>query len=104
MAQKGSIPKQMIRNAYSGTNVTTSAYVELDDALDGDTNEIEIFDSSGETLLLALGAASAEVDYMYIMPGGNGRVRAVLPAGVRLSVKAVTGTASTGELTINLWG
>ena len=104
MGQFGVIPKQMIRNDYSSTNVLTSAYVELDSALDGNTNEIEIFDSSGETLKLALGPAGSEVDIMFIMPGGNGRIMLGLPQGVRLSVKAVSANATTGELTMNLWG
>jgi hypothetical protein len=93
----------MIRNAYAGTNVTTSAYVELDAALNANVSAIEIFDSSGETLLLALGAASGEVDTLFIMPGGNGFLNCALPKGARLSVKAVSGNATTGELTINLW-
>jgi hypothetical protein len=104
MAQSGTIPKQLIRNDYSSTNVTTSAYVELDAALDGHTNEIEIFDSGGETMLLALGPVGSESDIMYIIPGGNGRIKLGLPQGARLSVKAVSGNVTTGELTMNLWG
>jgi len=95
---------QKIRNDYSSTNVTTSAYVELDAALDKDVSAIDIFDSSGQTLLIATGAAGAEIDLFYIMPGGLERQDCYLSQGVRLSVKAVSATASTGELTINLWG
>ena len=95
---------QIIRHDYAVTSVTTAAYVELDAALNQFSAEIEIFDSSGETLVLALGAASSERDEFYIIPGGNGRIRALLPKDARLSIKAVSGTASTGELVINLWG
>lgn len=97
------VPVQLIRNDYSSTNVTTSAYVELDSALNKDVNELEIFDSSGQTLVLAIGAASGEVDTLYVVPGGNGRINCVLPAGARLSIKAVSGNATTGELTMNLY-
>lgn len=103
MGAYASVPVQLIRNDYSSTNVTTSAYVELDSALDSRVSEIELFDSSGQTLVLAIGASGSEVDTMYIMPGGNGRVRLLLEEGTRLSVKAVSGNATTGELTINLW-
>lgn len=104
MAQEATIPKQLIRNDYSSVNVTTAAYVELDDSLDGDTNDIEIFDSSGQTLVLALGPAGSEKDLMFIMPGGNGRIQCKLDLGLRLSVKAISANATSGELTINLWG
>lgn len=99
----GNAPIQRIRNDYSSTNVTTSAYVELDAALDGDITELEIFDSSGETLVLAIGASGSEVDQIYIMPGGNGKIECLLSKGARLAVKAVSGDATTGELTMNLY-
>lgn len=104
MSHSSGIPKQIIRNDYSSTNVTTGAYVELDASIDGDILEVEIFDSSGQTMVLALGAASAEDDMIYIMPGGNGRISLIINKLQRLSVKAVSGNATSGELTMNLWG
>ena len=104
MAQSGTVTKQLVRNVYSGTNVTTSAYVTLVAALNGDTNEIDIFDSSGETLVLALGPAGGESDVLFIMPGGNGRGKLILNKDARLSVKAVSADALVGELTMNLLG
>jgi hypothetical protein len=65
--------------------------------------EAEIFNSSGETLFLAIGAASGEIDTLYILPGGNDRGSLVLPKDARLSVKAVSANATSGELTINLY-
>ena len=97
------IPVQTIRNAYSSTNVTTSAYVELDSALDKGVLQADIFDSSGQSLILALGAAGSEGDLMHIMPGGNGLIDLVLTEGARLSVKAVSASATSGELIINLY-
>lgn len=102
-AGKGSVPVQHIRNDYSSTNVTTSAYVELDSALDGDVSELEIFDSSGQTLVLAIGAAGSEQDQFYIPPGGLERQTSLLSSGQRLSIKAVSANATTGELIINMW-
>lgn len=96
---------QVIRNDYTGTNVTTSAYVTLDSALNQDTRSIEIFDSSGRTLVLAKGAAGSEIDLpFYIVPGGNANVVDVglIPLGTRLSIKAIDATASTGVLILNL--
>lgn len=97
----------VVRNDFTGTSVTTSAYVQLDSGIAGDTNELEIFCSSSSVLKLATGAAGAEVDIpFYITPGGNdGRVGVgLIPRGTRLSVKAVDATASTGQLVVNLYG
>lgn len=92
-----------IRNDYSSTNVTTGAYVELIASTANAVKEIEIFDSSGETLKLALGAAASEVDKLLIVPGGNERVPFQMAAGSRLSVRAVSANATTGELIINFY-
>jgi hypothetical protein len=93
------------RNDYSGTNVTTSAYVQLIATVGAtDVQEVEIFDSSGQTLLLATGGAGSEVDQVYILPGGNGRIPLRIASGTRVAVKAVSATANVGELTVNFYG
>lgn len=90
-------------NDYTTTNVTTAAYVQLTASTAATVNQIEIFDSSGEALILAVGAAASEVDQLYIFPGGNGPVQLAIPASSRISVKAKTATASAGFLAINLY-
>lgn len=91
------------RNDYSSVNVTTSAYVQLVASTGSTINSVEIFDSSGQTLVLATGAAASEVDQIYIFPGGNGRVPLTIASGTRISIKAVSATASVGESTINYY-
>jgi len=95
--------RQKITHAHS-TPVSTSAYTELDSALDSDVKSIEIFDSSGECLLLAVGAAGSEVDLCYVMPGGNGLIPILLNEGERLAVKAIGTATASGNLYINMWG
>lgn len=90
-------------NDYSSTPVTTSAYVQLIASTSATSTKLEIFDSSGEVLILAVGAAASEVDQLYIFPGGNGPVELNIPSGSRISVKAKTTTASAGLLVINLY-
>jgi hypothetical protein len=90
-------------NDYTSTSVTTSAYVQLTASTVSAVNKIEIFDSSGEALILAVGGAGSEVDQLYIFPGGNGPVDLAIPASSRISVKAKTATASAGFLAINLY-
>lgn len=93
-----------VRNVYSSVNVTTSAYVQLVASTTSATTRLQIFDSSGQTLVLATGAAASEVDQIYIFPGGNGDVPLAIPAGTRVSIKAVSANATVGEIDINFLG
>lgn len=103
-SQAGRSKVNLIRNDYSSVNVTTAAYVQLLASTAATINRLDVFDSSGQTLVFAVGAAAAEVDQFYIYPGGNGAVELSIPSGSRLSVKAVSATASVGELDINTFG
>lgn len=99
--QTGRTRVSQVRNVYSSTNVTTAAYVELVASTADTINNMYIFDSSGQTLVLAVGAASSEVDQFYITPGGNGSIDLAIPAGSRVSVKAISANATAGELSIS---
>lgn len=88
------------RNVYSSTNVTTSAYTQLVASLGNTVNAVEIFDSSGQTLWLATGAAGSETNQIYIYPGGNGFIPFSIPVSTRVSIKAVSATANAGEITV----
>lgn len=98
-------PVSTIRNVYSVTPVTTSAYVQLSASLPNFIRAVQIFDSSGQLLQLALGAAGHEVLVPWvIMPGGQGDMIPMVGAvGQRLSIKAVSGTANSGEIDLNLY-
>jgi hypothetical protein len=91
------------RHVYSVTPVTTAAYQQLVLSLAATVNEVEIFDSSGETLVLATGGAGSEVDQAFVFPGGNGRIPLTIASGTRVSVKAVSATANAGEIAINFY-
>lgn len=90
-------------NNYSTTNVTTSAYVQLVASTSNATNTLEVFDSSGQALYLAVGASGSEVNQFIIFPGGNGKVGLAIPSGSRVSVKAISATASAGSLYLNFY-
>lgn len=103
-AVSSGIAMQVLNNAYASTNVTTGAYVELDSALNHDTNFAEIVDTSGALLKLAIGPAGSESDYINIPPGGNGLIPLHLDKGARLSIKSIdTATVNTGRLSITLY-
>lgn len=100
--QVGYAKSFLFRRDYGSSPLNTAAgYEEINAAIPDDIDLLEIFDSSGETLLIGLGAAASEVDEFYIMPGGNGKVYLRIASGTRVAVKAVSNDATSGELTIN---
>lgn len=89
------------RTDYSSTNVTTAAYVQLTAATSDTINQLLIFNGNAATIALAFGAAASEIDKLYIPPGGFGCTADLLiPAGTRVSVKALDVDATTGSLVI----
>lgn len=96
-------PIDFERHDYSAVNVTTAAYEELIAATPSDAKIMEIFDSSGQTLVIAFGAAAAEVDQFLVYPGGNGALKIDVPSGTRISIKAVSANATIGEICLNLY-
>jgi hypothetical protein len=94
---------EFVRNNYASSSVITSIYTQLIASTAAAYSAVEIFDSSGETLKLAIGAAGSEVDQFLIFPGGNGRIPYSIPAGSRISIMAVSNTANNGEICLNLY-
>jgi hypothetical protein len=94
---------EFVRLSYASTSVTTSAYTQLIASTGAAYSAIEIFDSSGETLKLAIGGAGSEVDQFLIFPGGNGRLPYSIASGSRITVRAVSANATAGEICINLY-
>lgn len=90
-------------NDYTSTSVTTAAYTQLTASTAADVNKVEVFDSSGQTMILAVGAAASEVDQFYIFPGGQGAVDLYIPSGSRIAIKAKTADASAGYVAVNLF-
>lgn len=88
----------LYRRAY-GTDPLNlvDGYEEVTPGLEDSINEIDIFDSSGRTLVIAFGAAGFEEDQFWVVPGGNGTVPIVIPAGTRVALKAISGNATSGE-------
>lgn len=100
----GVSPVGMASLDFSSTNVTSAAYVQLL-ASSPATQKVQIFMSSGEPLYLAFGAAASEANKAFIIPGGNGLIDFTIPAGTRLSLKAVNVvTVNSGVILVNLLG
>lgn len=103
VTSSGSNTKAVVyRHTYSLSNVTTGAYVQIIAATSSIIKEFEIFDSSGQELILAKGALGAEEIIALIPPGGMAGVASLtIAAGTRLSVIAASATANSGSLIFN---
>lgn len=91
----------------SGT-VTSGAWVELIASTAAEAHFLQCFESSGYALELGVGAAAAEVRQCFIPPGGTDYPLPLrIPAGSRVSVRAVATTAdytSPAQLLLTLLG
>jgi hypothetical protein len=95
-----------IRNDYASVNVTSGAWVQLIATVGAvDIRAISLFDSGGYTMELGVGAAMSEARTLLIPPGGfNGIIEFEIPAGSRLSIRAVgAALVDLGEIVINLF-
>lgn len=66
----------------------TTTWLELFASAPEKTNYIEIFDSTGEVMVLGLGASGSETFYLQILPGGNEHIPVRIDPGSRISLKA----------------
>ena len=102
--QQSGVPTKQITYDYTSGTVATNAYTQILAAASNgnDTSWVDIFDSSGSAIILAIGASGSEQNILYIPPGGWDNRRAlVISKGVRLSIKALDTAASAGRLIIN---
>lgn len=87
-----------VRNDYTSTNVTTGAWVQLIASTPGTINFLTIFDSSGNTMEIGTGAAASETRVLLIPPGGfDDQISLTIASGTRVSIRAVSGNATSGE-------
>lgn len=89
-------------NIYSSSSITTAAYTQLVASTTSAINALDIFDSSGQAMILATGGAGSETIIAYVPPGGAS-YRVSIPAGTRVAYKALTANATSGYLLINYW-
>jgi len=88
---------------YSSTSYAPGAWTQLIASTSRNINQVEIFDSSGNTALLGTGAAGFEVALAQIIPGGNGILPLRIDAGTRVAVRPFVALPSSTECTINFY-
>jgi hypothetical protein len=89
--------------SYSSTNVTTSAYVTLVSSTPIPSTQLIVCDNSGHILKIASGASGSEADIFTVALNSclNLQFGAAIPAGTRLSIRAIDATASSGYNTVS---
>ena len=104
--KSGASYQNSIRLDYSVTNVDNANWTELIASVGAtEIKEITLFDGGGFAMELGIGAVSSEVRALLIPPGGfNGKFKLTIPAGSRLSIRAVgSALVNAGEIDINLF-
>jgi len=88
--------------AYASGNVTTSAYTELFASTAAQFSKIQILDTSGQILKIAIGASGSELDICTTPVTGSIVVPYTVGIGSRISIRAVNADATTGYNVISL--
>jgi hypothetical protein len=90
-------------NNNATNNITTASYRTLVASTAQALIAIQILDTGGRFYVVATGAAASEVDFAYIQPGGSDYIFKNIPAGTRISIKAIDGNAIAGYTAVNLY-
>lgn len=114
-----------VRLSYSGTNVTTGAWVQLQPvggdggslsggltgrsgtssgpyAMPGECTEFDVFDSSGSTLEMGTGQTSGSVSRVCVIPPGGPAypIKTQISKGALTWLRAIDQPATGGELVV----
>lgn len=90
--------------AASVATMNTTTYLEIFSSLPNLVNYIEIFDSSGYTIVIATGAAGSEIPLVLVPPGGNGFIPIRIDSGSRVTIKAIsTNPPANAETVLNFF-
>ena len=91
-----------------GTHILDSAWKEIEDSLPIACDAMEILNTTGGLMKMALGASGEEVEFpFYIMPSSEPHIIPInLSKGARITVRAVEAgdITDTGDLAINWFG
>jgi hypothetical protein len=91
----------------SVTNITNAAYVQLVTAanMTKPASAVLVTNSGAQPIQFATGAAGVEADSGVVIPPGGGQVLIPIEIlkGVRLALKSLGGTQSTGIITVTFF-
>lgn len=90
--------------SYSGGNVTTSAYTSVWSSTPISAGHLEICDTSGHILYVAIGASGSQQNIFSTVVSGCIIVPTFVPAGSQVWLKAIDANATTGYSVISVTG
>lgn len=100
--------RRPVATVNGAVTITTAAYLTIvaKAANLKSCSALEVFNASGSILKLALGDVGSEVDLPYtILPGGStGLIVVEIPAGVRISAKAIDADTAAAQFVLNRFG
>lgn len=88
---------------YSSINVDTTNWHETISNLSGDVKRVHIFDSSGNAFEIGTGGSGSETQLFVGGPGGID-IDVAIVSGTRMSIRMLSGDATSGELVMNFLG
>ena len=95
--------KETVYRDYVANNVTMAAWSEIIASTSDIITDWSVFDSSGEVLELGVGAIGLEARFALVQPGGGDPFKHQLPAGSRITIRAITDNVTSGYLAVNAW-
>jgi hypothetical protein len=94
-----------VRTTYPSSNVGTTNWVVLIASLPYTSREMTIFDSSGQTLEIGTCSASDPANSelrQFLLPPGGISVPIQIAQGMRVSIRAISALANSGENDTNV--
>lgn len=86
--------------SYGSGSVGTGAWVEIEPSFAANAVQICVTDTGGQVMQLGIGGSGSEQVMLLIARGWSTCIPQVIASGSRLSLKAVSGTASSGEFVL----
>lgn len=88
----------------ASTSVTTSAFVQLSSSTPIVASHLMIANETTSNIIVAFGASGSEIGFCAIGPSSTQTVQVnpLLASAIRVSLKAVDATASSGWITVSL--
>lgn len=89
----------------ASTSVTTGAYVTLSAAIPSAPSQLVIVNATASVIKFAYGVSGSEIDFVSVGASSTTVIENLvrhLPSGARLSVEAISATASSGYISVSL--
>ena len=86
------------KSSLAVSSITAAAYTQLIASTAAICSLIDVTNTTGEPMIIAVGGAGAEVDRFYVGPAGSVLMPITIAASSRISAKSLGSTATSGYL------